>query len=106
MILATTPSIEGKAITHYHGIVTGEAILGANIIRDLFAGVRDIVGGRSAAYEKELGHAREIALNAAEAQAREFGANAVVGIDIDYETVGTGSMLMVTVCGTAVTVVG
>jgi len=103
MILTTTPTIESKTIAEYHGIVTGEAILGANIVRDLFASVRDIVGGRSAAYEKELAHARQLAFQAVEAGARELGANAVVSIDIDYETVGTGSMLMVTICGTAVT---
>ncbi len=104
MILSTTPSIEGRTITQYHGVVTGEAILGANIFRDFFAGIRDIVGGRSAAYEKELSKAREIAFQEIEARAVQLGANAVVGIDIDYETVGgQGSMLMVTVSGTAVT---
>lgn len=105
MILSTTPSIEGKSIRTYHGVVTGEAILGANIFKDFFAGIRDIVGGRSAAYEKELKRAREIAFNEMAAAARDQGANAVVGIDIDYETVGAqGSMLMVSVSGTAVTV--
>jgi uncharacterized protein YbjQ (UPF0145 family) len=104
MILSTTPHVEGRRITAYHGIVAGEAILGANIFRDLFAGIRDIVGGRSAAYEKELRRARAIAFEELEEQAREAGANAVVGIDIDYETVGgQGSMLMVSVSGTAVT---
>lgn len=102
MTLSTTPNIEGKSIKQYHGVVTGEAILGANIMRDFFAGVRDIVGGRSAAYEKELRHAREVAINAMTAEARELEANAVLSIDIDYETVGSG-MLMVTVTGTAVT---
>ena len=105
MILTTTPQVEGRSIKAYHGIVAGEAILGANIFRDLFAGIRDIVGGRSAAYEKELRRAREIAFEEMADQARELGANAVVGIDIDYETVGgQGSMLMVSVSGTAVTV--
>jgi uncharacterized protein YbjQ (UPF0145 family) len=104
MILSTTPSIEGKTIRAYHGVVTGEAILGANIFRDFFAGIRDIVGGRSAAYEKELGKAREIAFEEISEKARSLGANAVIGIDIDYETVGAGnSMLMVSVSGTAVT---
>ena len=105
MILSTTPSIEGKSIRNYHGVVTGEAILGANIFRDFFAGIRDIVGGRSAAYEKELAKAREIAFEEMSEEARGLGANAVVGIDIDYETVGAqSSMLMVSVSGTAVTV--
>lgn len=105
MIMTTTPSIEGKHITRYHGVVNGEAILGANIFKDLFAGIRDIVGGRAAAYEKELRKARQIALKEIEQQALELGANAVVGIDIDYETVGSqGGMLMVSVSGTAVTI--
>ena len=105
MILTTTNSIEGKAVRDYKGIVTGEAIVGANIFRDFFAGVRDIVGGRSSAYEKELQRAREVALEEMSESARLQGANAVVGIDLDYEVVGKGgSMLMVTACGTAVTV--
>lgn len=105
MLQSTTPNIEGKSITRYHGVVTGEAILGANIFKDIFAGIRDIVGGRSAAYEKELQRAREIAFEELIEQARDHGANAVVGIDIDYETVGSqGGMLMVSVSGTAVTV--
>ncbi len=103
MILSTTPSIEGRAIAEYRGIVTGEAILGANIFKDLFAGVRDIVGGRSGAYEEELRKAREIAMEELGAEASSCGADAVVGIDLDYETVGQGaSMLMVTASGTAV----
>ncbi len=103
MILSTTPHIEGKSIREYRGIVTGEAILGANLFRDLFAGIRDIIGGRSAAYEKELANARKIALDEMAQQARDLGANAVVGIDLDYEVVGQGgSMLMVAVSGTAV----
>lgn len=105
MIRSTTPNIEGQSISHYHGVVTGEAILGANIFKDLFAGIRDIVGGRSAAYERELRRAREIAFEELTEAARELGGNAVVGIDIDYETVGAkGGMLMVSVSGTAVTV--
>ena len=107
MIKSTTPNIEGKRITQYYGVVTGEAILGANIFKDFFAWIRDIVGGRSGAYEKELRKAREIALTEMEEQAREMGANAVVGIDLDYENVTLGSsggMLMVTASGTAVRV--
>ena len=103
MILSTTPSIEGHPISRYHGVVTGEAILGANMFRDLFAGIRDIVGGRSGAYEKELRKAREIAFEELSAAAAELGANAVVGIDLDYEVVGDkGAMMMVSVSGTAV----
>ena len=101
MIVTTTPSVEGKSITAYHGIVVGEAILGANIFRDLFAGVRDIVGGRSAAYEEELGRARTVALGEMEGRAQAFGANAVVGVDLDYEVIN--NMLMVSASGTAVT---
>ena len=103
MILTTTPSIENRAIGEYLGIVNGEAILGANIFKDLFAGIRDIVGGRSGAYEEELRKAREIALSELAEWATQLGADAVVGSDIDYETVGQGgSMLMVTASGTAV----
>ncbi|MEE4163411.1 MAG: heavy metal-binding domain-containing protein [Woeseiaceae bacterium] len=105
MIQTTTPTVEGRKITEYHGVVTGEAILGANIFKDFFASIRDIVGGRSAAYEKELARAREIAFDEMAAEARNLGGNAVVGIDIDYESIGSqGSMLMVSVSGTAVTV--
>lgn len=105
MILTTTASVEGRRVVAYHGIVTGEAILGANIFKDFFAGIRDIVGGRSASYERELSRARDLAMLELMQQAREKGANAVIGIDIDYETVGTnGSMLMVAASGTAVTV--
>jgi uncharacterized protein YbjQ (UPF0145 family) len=90
-------------INTYHGVVTGEAILGANIFKDFFAGIRDIVGGRSAAYENELHRARELAFEEMQQQAAELGANAIIGIDIDYETVGAeGGMLMVSVSGTAV----
>jgi len=103
VVVTTTPNIEGKKITSYRGIVTGEAIMGANIFKDLFAGIRDIVGGRSATYERELRRAREMAMEEIKTAAAEMGANAVVGVDIDYETVGSnGSMLMVTVSGTAV----
>ena len=105
MIITTTPTVEGKSIRQYRGIVTGEAILGANIFRDLFAGLRDIVGGRSAAYEKELRSAREIAMAELSASAQELGANAVVGVDLDYEVLGQNNgMLMVSISGTAVIV--
>ena len=105
MIMTTTQTIEGKTIREYCGIVTGEAIVGANIFRDFFAGIRDIVGGRSAAYEKELQRARELALDEMADAARRKGGDAVVGIDLDYEVVGKGgSMLMVTASGTAVRV--
>ena len=103
MIVTTTHNVEGRPAQQYHGIVTGEVIVGANLFRDLFASVRDIVGGRSGAYEKELRKAREIAFKELGEQAEALGADAVVGIDIDYETVGKdGSMLMVSVSGTAV----
>jgi uncharacterized protein YbjQ (UPF0145 family) len=97
--MTTTPSVEGKNITRYCGVVAGEAILGANLFKDLFAGIRDLVGGRSATYE------REIALQELQDRAREMGANAVVGIDLDYEVIGqNGSMLMVSASGTAVVI--
>jgi len=101
MIITTTNTIEGKRITEYLGIVNGEAIMGANIVRDLFASITDIVGGRSGAYEQKLKEAREIAIQEMQQYAKNLGANAVVGIDIDYEVVREG-MLMVTVSGTAV----
>jgi uncharacterized protein YbjQ (UPF0145 family) len=105
VIVTTTPTVEGRKVTSYLGIVTGEAVLGANIFKDLFAGIRDIVGGRSASYERELQRARDLALEEMKAAAVELGANAVVGIDVDYETVGAnGSMLMVAVSGTAVVI--
>ena len=105
VIVTTTQAIEGRKITSYQGIVTGEAIMGANIFKDLFAGIRDIVGGRSATYERELRRARELAIEEMKTAAAEQGANAVVGVDLDYETVGTNaSMLMVTVSGTAVVI--
>ena len=104
MLLSTTAIIEGKHVTTYHGLVTGEAILGANIFRDLFAGIRDIVGGRSAGYERELRRAKDIAIQEMREQAQAMGANGIIGIDLDYETVGQGgSMLMVSASGTAVT---
>jgi uncharacterized protein YbjQ (UPF0145 family) len=103
MIITTTPSIEGKTIVKYLGIVTSEAVVGANIFRDLFASIRDIVGGRTSSYEGVLRRAKESALKEIQTNAAEMGANAVVGIDLDYETVGSnGSMLMVTASGTAV----
>lgn len=105
MQLTTTPNIEGKRVTRYCGIVAGEAILGANLFKDLFAGIRDLVGGRSATYERELQRARDIALQELEERARGLGANAVVGIDLDYEVLGQGNgMLMVSASGTAVVV--
>jgi uncharacterized protein YbjQ (UPF0145 family) len=103
VIVTTTPSIQGRRIVTYLGIVTGEAILGANIFRDMFAAVRDIVGGRSGAYEKELGKAREIALEELEYWAEDLGANAIVGVDLDYESFGQkNGMMMVSATGTAV----
>ncbi len=103
MIVTTTPSIEGRRIREYRGIVTGEAILGANIFKDLFAGIRDIVGGRSASYEKELRTARETAMAELIENAQALGASAVVGVDLDYEVLGQhNGMLMVSISGTAV----
>ncbi len=105
MLVVTTPSIEGKRITQYLGLVSGDAILGANIFRDFFAGIRDIVGGRSAAYEKELRKAKQLALEEMMEEAAALGANAVVGVDLDYETLSVGQgggMLMVSANGTAV----
>jgi len=105
MIVTTTPGIDGKRIKEYRGIVTGEAIMGANIFKDLFGAVRDIVGGRSATYERELRKAREVAIEELQTSAKELGANAVVGIDLDYEVLGQANgMLMVSVSGTAVVV--
>jgi uncharacterized protein YbjQ (UPF0145 family) len=104
MLLSTTSVIDGKQIVKYHGLVTGEAILGANIFKDVFAGIRDIVGGRSAVYEKELRQAKDLAVQEMTEEARALGANGVIGIDLDYETIGkAGSMLMVSASGTAVT---
>jgi len=105
VIITTTPAIEGKSVRQYLGLVVGEAIVGANVFKDLFASIRDIVGGRSAAYEEELQRARDIAMQEMIARAQAMGANAIVGIDLDYEVLGQGgSMLMVTVSGTAVVV--
>jgi uncharacterized protein YbjQ (UPF0145 family) len=105
MLITTTPNIEGKRTKEYLGIVTSEAVVGANLFRDLFAGVRDIVGGRSGAYEKELRKARNLAIKEITEAALELGTNAVVGVDIDYEVLGEkNGMLMVSVSGTAVIV--
>ena len=103
MIITTTPSVEGRRVTQYCGVIAGEAILGANMFKDIFAGIRDLVGGRSGTYKRELQRAREIALKELQEHAQELGANAVVGVDIAYEVLGSGgSMLMVSVSGTAV----
>ena len=103
MLMTTTSVLEGRPVTRYLGVVTGEAIIGANIFRDVFASVRDIVGGRSATYERGLGEAREIAMTEMAQRATELGANAVIGIDLDYEVLGQNNgMLMVSVSGTAV----
>jgi uncharacterized protein YbjQ (UPF0145 family) len=103
MFVSTTHSIEGRRVREYRGLVMGEAILGANIFRDVFASIRDIVGGRSAGYENALREARLIAIDEMEREAAQLGADAVIGVDIDYETIGDkGSMLMVSVSGTAV----
>jgi uncharacterized protein YbjQ (UPF0145 family) len=105
MLLTTTSTLQDMRIAEYKGVVSGEAILGANVFRDVFAGIRDIVGGRSAAYERELQRAKEIAIREMVERAQETGANAIIGIDLDYETVGqNGSMLMVSASGTAVIV--
>ncbi|RID91301.1 hypothetical protein D2N39_13715 [Gemmobacter lutimaris] len=103
MIVTTTPTIEGHRITAYHGLVVGEVIMGANIVRDLFASITDVIGGRSGAYESKLADAREEATKELKDRARALGANAVVGVDLDYEVVGN-SMLMVSISGTAVTI--
>lgn len=104
MIVLTTPTIEGKKIVKYIGLVSGEAIMGANIFKDLFASIRDIVGGRSAAYEGELRRAKEIAISEMKRQAKDLGGNAVIAVDLDYEVIGSGgtNMLMVCVSGTAI----
>ena len=105
MLVTTTPSIEGRRITRYYGIVSGETIIGANLFLDFFASIRDIVGGRSGSYEEVLREAKETALREMQEQAAALGANAVIGVDLDYETVGeSGSMLMVTAAGTAVSI--
>jgi uncharacterized protein YbjQ (UPF0145 family) len=105
VIVSTTPTLEGRPIQDYLGIVTGEVIVGANLFRDLFANIRDIVGGRSGSYERILADARKQAIEELQAEAASVGANAVVGIDLDYEVIGqNGSMLMVSASGTAVRV--
>lgn len=104
MLITTTNNLEGRKITKYLGLVTGEAILGANIFKDIFANITDIVGGRSGAYERELLKAKTIALQEMQAQAQQMGGNAVIAVDLDYETVGSGSMLMVSAAGTAVVI--
>ena len=105
MLMSTTTVIEGRPVSRYLGVVTGEAIIGANIFRDLFAKVRDVVGGRSGTYEKALGEARDLALKEMQARAEALGANGVIGIDLDYEVLGeSNGMLMVSVSGTAVVV--
>ena len=103
MLVSTTPTVEGKKIVKYLGLVSGEAIMGANVFKDLFAGIRDIVGGRAAAYEKELRKAKKIAINEMIEEAKKLGANAILSVDLDYETIGQ-SMLMVSASGTAVVV--
>ena len=105
MIVTTTNNIEGKRVTRYIGIVTGEAIIGANIVKDFFAGIRDIVGGRSGSYEEGLREAKDIALREMQEQAASLGANAILAVDLDYETLGSNSsMLMVSASGTAVVI--
>ena len=105
MILSTTPQIEGRTIREYKGVVTGETIIGANAFKDFFAGIRDIVGGRAGSYEKVLREAKDTSMNEMMQRAQALGANAIVGIDIDYETIGAnGSMLMVATSGTAVVI--
>ena len=105
MIVTTTPAIAGRRIVRYCGVVAGEAVLGANLFKDLFAGIRDLVGGRSGSYERELQRARDMALEEMQARAQALGANAVVGVDLDYEVLGRDNgMLMVSASGTAVVV--
>lgn len=105
MLITTTNAIEGKKITYYHGVVTGETIIGANFVKDFFSSITDIVGGRSGSYEKVLREAKNIAMQEMAAQAAQLGANAIIAVDLDYETLGSGnSMLMVSVSGTAVNI--
>jgi uncharacterized protein YbjQ (UPF0145 family) len=107
MLIVTTPAVEGRRVTRYLGLVSGEAIMGANIFRDLFANIRDIVGGRAAAYEQELRRAKDLALQEMAQQAAALGGNVVLGVDLDYETIGAnGSMLMVSASGTAAVLEG
>ena len=103
IIITTTPNIEGRTIKEYRGVVVGEAIMGANVVRDIFASITDVIGGRSGAYETKLAEAREVAMQELEESAKSKGGNAVVGVDLDYEVVGQ-SMLMVSVSGTAVVI--
>jgi len=102
MIISTTNTLEGKPVTKYLGLVSGETIIGANIVRDLMAGIRDVVGGRATAYEKSLQEAKETAIQEMIAEAQALGATAILGVDLDFETIGQGSMLMVSASGTAV----
>lgn len=103
MLMTTTNNVEGRRILHYYGIVSGETIIGANMFRDFFASIRDIVGGRAGSYEEVLREAKNTAMREMQEEAQRMGANAVIGIDLDYETIGgNGSMLMVTASGTAV----
>lgn len=103
MLITTTNGVEGKRITHYYGLVSGETVIGANLIKDFFASITDIVGGRSGAYERVLKEAKDTAVAEMVQQAQAKGANAIIGVDLDYETIGSeSSMLMVTACGTAV----
>jgi len=105
MLISTTPTIEGRPIQSYKGVVTGETIIGANLFKDFMAGIRDIIGGRSGSYERVLREAKDTALAEMQQRAQGMGANAIVGVDIDYETIGqNGSMLMVAVSGTAVVI--
>lgn len=105
MVLSTTPTIEGHSIREYKGVVTGETIIGANFVKDFFASIRDVIGGRSGSYEKVLAEARDTSMQEMQERASSLGANAIVGIDIDYETIGqNNSMLMVAVSGTAVVI--
>ena len=105
MILSTTPQIEGRPVREYKGVVTGESIIGANFVKDIFAGIRDIVGGRAGSYEKVLIEAKDTSMQEMMQRAEALGANAIIGIDIDYETIGAnGSMLMVATSGTAVVI--
>jgi uncharacterized protein YbjQ (UPF0145 family) len=105
VLVTTGPNVEGHPIVAYHGLVGGDAILGANVFKDMFAGIRDIVGGRSQSYERELRKAKDLAVKEMQEAAAAMGANAVIGVDLDYETVGqNASMLMVSVSGTAVTI--
>lgn len=104
MLVVTTPNVEGKRVTRYIGLVTGETIIGANIVRDFMASITDIIGGRSTAYEESLKEAKRIAMEEMIAEATAQGANAILSVDIDFETVGQGSMLMVSLSGTAVVI--